>query len=109
MRGADTLPAVTEVLPSTAFSPSEEHRLFLTPGEFTHAESVSQHSHLAHAVPTESPLHSVADHHLPHSFTLESILHSQTQVDHQTSEFNMEQKHSEPRHSEREGKPHPEL
>ncbi|XP_055369356.1 uncharacterized protein ntng2b isoform X6 [Betta splendens] len=85
-----------------AFSPSQELRLFLAPGEFTHAESLSQHSQLAHRVPKEPALHSAADRHLPHSLPLEAVLHSQTGVDHQTSEFNAEEKHSGPRHSESE-------
>ncbi|KAF3701873.1 Netrin-G2 Laminet-2 Precursor [Channa argus] len=87
-------------------SPSEKHRVSLTPGEYAPSETIPEHSQLFHTVPKESPHHSAVDHDDDddddhHPVTLESILHLLAEVDHQTSLLDAEEKHSETRHSER--------
>ncbi|XP_067340140.1 netrin-G2 isoform X5 [Channa argus] len=96
--------------PQEGSSPSEKHRVSLTPGEYAPSETIPEHSQLFHTVPKESPHHSAVDHDDDddddhHPVTLESILHLLAEVDHQTSLLDAEEKHSETRHSER-GVPH---
>ncbi|XP_067340137.1 netrin-G2 isoform X2 [Channa argus] len=92
--------------PQEGSSPSEKHRVSLTPGEYAPSETIPEHSQLFHTVPKESPHHSAVDHDDDddddhHPVTLESILHLLAEVDHQTSLLDAEEKHSETRHSER--------
>ncbi|XP_044030286.1 mucin-12 isoform X9 [Siniperca chuatsi] len=104
MGESDTLPVTAEVLPPSASSLSEEHPDSLTPEEFTLSETIPEHSHLSQPVPKESPHHSAVDHHHHHnhhSMTVEPILHPLTHSHHHTSLLKTEEKHSEPRHSER--------
>ncbi|XP_054875347.1 uncharacterized protein ntng2b isoform X7 [Amphiprion ocellaris] len=90
-----------EVLPPSPSSPPEEHRVSLTPEEFTSSETIPEYPHLSHLVPEESTHHSAVDHHHHHHTTMEkSILHPLTPVNHHTSVIETEKKHSEPRHSE---------
>ena len=70
MGESDTLHVRTEVIPP---SPPSEHRVFLTPEEFTHSETIPEHSHPSHPVPEESPHHSV-DHHQHPTITEESTI-----------------------------------
>ncbi|KAK2819347.1 hypothetical protein Q5P01_024908 [Channa striata] len=96
MGGSDTLPVITEVFPPSASSPSEKHRVSLTPGEFAPSEMIPEHSQLFRTAPKESPHHSAVDRDHRHhpQVTLESILHLLAEVDHQTSLLDAEEKHS---------------
>uniref|UniRef100_A0A8C4IGQ4 Netrin-G2 n=1 Tax=Dicentrarchus labrax TaxID=13489 RepID=A0A8C4IGQ4_DICLA len=97
MGESDTLPVAAEVLPPSASSQSEKHRVSLTLEKFTPSETVPEHSHLSHVVPKEPTHHSAADHH---HHSIQSIFHPQTHDHHHTSKFGTEERHSEPRHSE---------
>lgn len=58
------------------------------PEEFIHSETVHQHSHQSHTLRTDTPHHSVVDHHQP--FTDES-----SHVGHHTNLMETEERHSE--------------
>ncbi|XP_032395268.1 uncharacterized protein ntng2b [Etheostoma spectabile] len=101
MGESDTLLVTAEVHPPSASSASEEYRVSLTPEEFTPLETIPEHSHLSHPAPKESTQHSGVDHHHHHHqqpLTIQSVL---THLHHHTSLHKTEEKHSEPRQSER--------
>ncbi|XP_014824656.1 PREDICTED: sarcoplasmic reticulum histidine-rich calcium-binding protein-like isoform X3 [Poecilia mexicana] len=62
---SDTLPVRTELHPPSLSSPPGEDGVS-PPREFTHSETVPEHSHLSHPVPGGSSHHSVTNHHHHH-------------------------------------------
>lgn len=64
------------------------------PEEFTHSETVHEHSHQYHTLPTETPRHSVVD---PHQQPITNEPH----VGHHTNLMETEERHSELRNHNR--------
>ncbi|MEQ2309727.1 hypothetical protein AMECASPLE_001583 [Ameca splendens] len=81
MGQSDTLPVRTEIHPPSSSSLLGEHRGSPTTREFTHSETVPEHSHASHPVPEGSFHHSVTNHHHHHT----AIKESNVQVQHHSS------------------------
>ncbi|KAM4720345.1 uncharacterized protein ntng2b isoform 2-T2 [Anableps anableps] len=80
---SDTLPVSTELHPPSLSSLPGEDRVS-PPWEFTHSETLPEHSHMSHPVPEGSSHHSVTNHHYHHQHT--AVEESIVQVQHHSSQ-----------------------